>query len=251
MTADGTGSPDELRGAPLPTDTVGLLEGLTTTRTIRRYRDEPVPPETLRAMLFAATRAPSGSNRQPFRFLVLTDGPMARAAKTLIGEGARRTWGGKREADRYDAGSGAEESSPKARMARTMQRYVDEFERVPVLILPCLVRYREPTPMEGASVYPACQNLLLAARALGYGGAFTGWNFMVDKELRELLGIPDQTFVAGTITLGRPAGRQGPVRRRPLSELVYEERWEATPAWAVDPPGTQFTSAGPPRPGTG
>ena len=242
---------DDLAQTPLPPDAVGLLEGLGTTRAIRRYRDEPVPPAALRAILFAATRAPSGSNRQPFRFLVLTDGPMAQRAKRLIGEGARRTWGAKREVDRYDVGSGAVESSPKARMARAMQQYVDEFEQVPVLILPCLVRYREPTPMEGASVYPACQNLLLAARAVGYGGAFTGWNFMVDKELRELLDIPDGTFIAGTITLGRPAGRQGPVRRRPLSELVYEERWGKPAEWAIDPPGTQFTSAGPPRPSPG
>ena len=211
----------------------------------------PFLPPRSRAILFAATRAPSGSNRQPFRFLVLTDGPMAQRAKRLIGEGARRTWGAKREVDRYDVGSGAVESSPKARMARAMQQYVDEFEQVPVLILPCLVRYREPTPMEGASVYPACQNLLLAARAVGYGGAFTGWNFMVDKELRELFDIPDGTFIAGTITLGKPAGRQGPVRRRPLSELVYEERWGEPPEWAIDPPGTQFTSAGPPRPSPG
>lgn len=242
---------DDLAQTPLPPDAVGLLEGLGTTRAIRRYRDEPVPPAALRAILFAATRAPSGSNRQPFRFLVLTDGPMAQRAKRLIGEGARRTWGAKREVDRYDVGSGSVESSPKARMARAMQQYVDEFEQVPVLILPCLVRYREPTPMEGASVYPACQNLLLAARAVGYGGAFTGWNFMVDKELRELLDIPDGTFIAGTITLGRPAGRQGPVRRRPLSELVYEERWGKPAEWAIDPPGTQFTSAGPPRPSPG
>ena len=242
---------DDLAQTPLPPDAVGLLEGHGTTRAIRRYRDEPVPPAALRAILFAATRAPSGSNRQPFRFLVLTDGPMAQRAKRLIGEGARRTWGAKREVDRYDVGSGSVESSPKARMARAMQQYVDEFEQVPVLILPCLVRYREPTPMEGASVYPACQNLLLAARAVGYGGAFTGWNFMVDKELRELLDIPDGTFIAGTITLGRPVGRQGPVRRRPLSELVYEERWGKPAEWAIDPPGTQFTSAGPPRPSPG
>ena len=71
----------ELRTTPLPPDTVGLLEGLTTTRAIRRYRDEPIPPEMLRAILFAATRAPSGSNRQPFRFLVLTDGPNARETR--------------------------------------------------------------------------------------------------------------------------------------------------------------------------
>jgi nitroreductase len=231
---------------PLPSDTVGLLEGITTTRTIRRYRDEPVPPEALRDILFAATRAPSGSNRQPFRFVVLTDGPRARAAKELLGGAARRVWQGKRVRDGYEAGSGRDDDSPKARMARTMARYVEEFERVPVVILPCLVRYREPTPSEGASIYPACQNLLLAARALGFGGAFTGFNFLVDVELHELLDIPENVFVAGTITVGRPAGGHGPVRRRPLAELVYEEGWGAAPAWAVDPPGTSFTSAGPP-----
>jgi nitroreductase len=237
--------PDAL-ATPLPGDTVGLLEGLTTTRTIRRYLPDPVPPEALRAILFAATRAPSGSNRQPFRFLVLVDGPQARAAKRLIGQAAQRIWGAKRETDRYDSGSGAEEGSPKARMARTMHDYVEDFERVPVLILPCLVRYRDPTPSEGASVYPACQNLLLAARALGFGGAFTGFNFAVDQELRDLLGVPAGVFLAGTITLGRPAGHHGPVRRRPMAELVYEETWETSPWWAVDPPGTGFTSAGPP-----
>lgn len=237
----------QLGAIPLPADTVGLLEGLTTTRAIRRYRAEPVPPEALRAMLFAATRGPSGSNRQPFRFLVLTDGPKAAAAKKLIGEGARRIWGAKRGADGYDAGSGALSDSPKARMARTMQRYVDEFERVPVLILPCLVRYRDPTPMEGASIYPACQNLLVAARALGYGGAFTGFHVPVERELRELLGVPDGTFLAGTITIGRPEGGHGPVRRRPMAELVFEESWGHAPDWAVDPPGTRFTAAGPPK----
>ena len=231
----------------LPADTVGLLEGLTTTRAIRRYRDEPIPPDALRAILFAATRAPSGSNRQPFRFVVLRDGPNARAAKRLIGDTARRFWGAKREADGYDTGSGTADHSAKARTARTMQHFVEEFERVPVLVLPCLVRYREPTPTEGASVYPACQNLLLAARALGYGGAYTAWNVAVDAELRELLRIPEGVFIAGTITLGRPAGRHGPVRRRPMAELVFEEQWAAAPEWAIDPPGTAFTSAGPPN----
>ena len=237
----------DLGTTPLPADTVGLLEGLSTTRAIRRYRDEAVPADALRAILFAATRAPSGSNRQPYRFLVLTDGPNAVAAKRLIADGAQRAWGAKRTLDGYDTGSGVEESSPKARMAATMQQYVDELERVPALILPCLVRYRAPVPSEGASIYPACQNILLAARALGYGGVFTGWNFAVDTELRALLHIPDEAFVAGTITLGKPAGGHGPVRRRPMTELVYEEAWGTSPAWAVDPPGTTFTAAGPPR----
>ncbi len=227
-------------------DRVGLLEGLVTTRAIRRYRDEPVPDAALRDILFAATRAPSGSNRQPFRFIVLTDSEVASRAKTLIARGARSIWEGKRKTDQYDQRSGQDESSPKARMARTMDAYVDNFERVPALILPCLVRYREPTPMEGASLYPAVQNLLLAARALGYGGVITGFQGLVEQELKELLGIPEEVFIGCTISLGKPVGHHGPVRRRPMSELVYGDNWGESAAWAQDPPGTRFTSAGPP-----
>ena len=229
-------------------ETIGLLEGLATTRAIRRYRDEPVPDSALRDMLFAATRAPSGSNRQPFRFVVLSRGSKADAAKAMIGESARALWNAKRKNDGYDEGSGADANSPKARMARTMQSYVDNFDRVPVLVLPCLVRYRAPAPMEGASVYPAVQNLLLGARALGYGGVITGFHHPVDGALKQLLGIPEEVFIAATVTLGKPRGAHGPVRRRPMAERVYGDEWGVAPDWATDPPGTQHTSAGPPRP---
>ncbi len=90
---DQIAEPDS--GSALPADTTGLLEGICTTRAIRRYRDEPVPDAVLRDILFAATRAPSGSNRQPFRFLVLTDGPNAAAAKRLIAGAARESVGRK------------------------------------------------------------------------------------------------------------------------------------------------------------
>ncbi len=237
----------DLNQLPLPEDSVGLLEGLMTTRAIRRYRNEPIPAAALRAMLFAATRAPSGSNRQPFRFLVLTDGPKAAAAKALIGGAARNMWAAKRRDDGYDRGSGARADSPKARMARTMAHYVDSFEQVPCLVLPCLVRYREASTFEGASIYPAVQNLMLAARALGYGGVITGFHGAVNDELVELLEIPEGVVISATVTLGKPEGHHGPVRRRPMSELVFEESWAEVPDWAVDPPGTRHTSAGPPK----
>lgn len=235
----------------LPPDRVGLLEGICTTRAIRRYSDEPVPQSVLRDVLFAASRAPSGSNRQPFRFLVLTDGPGARAAKALLAGAARRAWADKRAVDRYDEGSGTDRRSPKAAMARTMQEYVDQLERVPVLILACLVRHRRPSPVDGASVYPACQNLLLAARGLGYGGVMTSWHLLVEAELRALLGVPDHVFLAAAVTLGRPRGHHGPVRRRPLRELVFLDRWDSPAGFAEDPPGTRFTAAGPPSRGAG
>ena len=215
--------------------TLSLLEGMATTRAIRRYTDDPIPEEDLATILWHATRAPSGSNRQPFRFVALRDGVTAVPAKALLGQSFREMWQMKLAHDRYDEGSGVDESSPKARMARTMQHFVDHFEQTPVVVLACLVRYRDPTPTEGASVYPACQNLLLAARALGYGGVLTTWHQLVEDELRELLGIPDGVAIAATIPLGRPRGQHGPVRRRPLAELVYDDRWDGVAPWAVDP----------------
>ena len=210
-----------------------LLEGIATTRAIRRYRPDPIPDADLTKMLFAASRAPSGSNRQPFRFLVLRDGPKAKQAKSLLGESFRAGWAEKRAADGYDRGSALDDSSPKARTARAMQHFVDHFEETPVVVLACLVRYRKPNPTEGGSIYPACQNLLLAARALGYGGVVTMWHAFVEDELRAVLGIPEGVAISATIPLGRPVGRHGPVRRRPLRELVYDDAWEAPADWLV------------------
>jgi nitroreductase len=147
---------------------------------------------------------------------------------------------------RYRDGPRATDA-PKARMAATMQHFVDHFETTPVVVLACMRRHRDPNPTEGASVYPACQNLLLAARALGYGGVLTMWHQYVDAELRDVLGIPADVGISATITLGRPVGHHGPVRRRPVGELVYEDGWGEPATWAVDPPVTRFTSAGPPR----
>src|SRR4029078_5035178 len=113
-----------------------------STRAIRRYTDEPVPDRVLRDIFFAATRAPSGSNRHPFPLLVLRDAATAVAAKRLIANGARAVWSAKQHRDGYTQGSGARAGSPKARMAATMQQYVDSFASVPVLFLPRLNPYR-------------------------------------------------------------------------------------------------------------
>ena len=226
---------------------ISLLDGLATTRAIRRFTDAAIPEEDLATILWHATRAPSGSNRQPFRFLVLRDGPRAREARAVMGHAFREMWTTKRTADGYDAGSGAHDDSPKARMARTMQRFVDHFESTPVVVLACLARYRDPNPFEGASVYPACQNLLLAARALGYGGVMMSWHQVVEDQLRTILSIPPDVALSACIAMGRPEGNHGPVRRRPVAELVYEDAWERPAPWAKDPEGTRFTSAGPPR----
>ncbi len=237
MTSTGGGS----SGASGDTGPIDLLTGLATTRAIRRYTDEPIPDDDLATIVWHASRAPSGSNRQPFRFLVLRDGPRAVAAKALLGRSFRAGWAAKQRADGYTDATAVDPTSPKARAAATMQHYVDHLERVPVVVLVCLERYRDASPYEGASVYPACQNLLLAARALGWGGALTMWHLAVEAELRELLEIPDGVVLSACITLGRPAGHHGPVRRRPIGDLVFDDVWASPATWAVDPPGTRHT----------
>jgi nitroreductase len=217
-----------------------LYEGLLTTRSIRRFTDEPVSDADLAAILFAASRAPNGSNRNAFRFLVLSDGPVAAEAKALLGGAFRQTWASMSKGD-YARLADADLTTPAGRAGRAMQQFVDGFERIPVVVLPCLVRYRKPDPTEGASIYPACQNLLLAARARGLGGVLTMWHGAVEPQLRDVLGIPDGVAVAATIPIGHPEGSHGPVRRRPLTDVVYEDRWEQAAPWAVDPPGTRFT----------
>jgi nitroreductase len=216
---------------------IDLLEALATTRAIRRYRDARVPEADLATILWHAARAPSGSNRQPFRFIVLRDEPGAADARALLGRAFRESWARKRHDAGFDQGSGTVAGSPKARTAAAMEHFVEHLERTPVIVLVGLERYREATPYEGASVYPACQNLLLAARGLGYGGALTMWHLAVEAELRDLLAIPDTVALSACITLGVPAGGHGPLRRRPLGEIVHDGRWGRAAEWLVDGDG--------------
>ena len=217
-------------------DVPDLLTGIATTRAIRRLALDPIPDDDLATILWHASRAPTGTNRQPLRYVVLRDDDRGRAAKSVLARGFRDGWAAKSSSAGYEQGSALDPTSRKGRQRAAMEYFVEHFERFPVVVLVCLVRYRAPNPFEGASVYPACQNLLLAARALGYGGVMTMWHAGVEARLRDALAIPDDIAVAATICLGRPAGRHGPVRRRPVGELVFDGRWGEAAPFVHDPP---------------
>lgn len=220
----------------LPDTLPGLYEGLVSTRAIRRYRGDDIPASDLNEILFAATRAPSGHNTQPFRFVVVRRTPAAARVRELLGRAFPEAWSSNRE------DPPGEDTSRRARMARTMNHFVDHIADAPVIVFACLRSRGRPNGLyDGASVYPACQNLLLAARSLGYGGVMSTWHQVVADELAELLGLPDDVEVVATIPLGRPVGHHGPVRRLPLQDLVFENTWDDPAPWAVDPPGTRYT----------
>ena len=204
-----------------PVEPIGLLEGLATTRAIRRYTDEPIPDDDLATILWHAGRAPRGRtvNRSGSSSCVTDRGPALPSRCSVRPSATAGT--PRREHDGYRP----------SRFADSMQRYVDRFEQTPVVVLVCLDRYRGASPYEGASVYPACQNLLLAARALGYGGALTMWHLGVEAELRVLLDIPDDVALSACITLGVPEGNHGPVRRKPIGEVVFDDTWGRSADW--------------------
>jgi nitroreductase len=198
-----------------------LREAMRTARAVRRYKPDPVPDDVLARCLEAATWAPSGSNRQAWRFVVLRS-PEVRA---VLGPAYRQGWA--EMAGAYGAAPDPDDTSRRARLMRTMAHFVEHFEEVPVYVLFCVrARERETWLTDGASVYPAVQNFLLAAREEGLGAVMTTWFEYGAAELREVVGIPDDWLLAALVPVGWPVGSHGPVKRRPLSELASVDRWD-------------------------
>jgi nitroreductase len=120
-----------------------------------------------------------------------------------------------------------DDDSPRARNARAVYAIHDTASEVPTAVLFC-VRNQPHTPdlTLGASIFPAMQNFLLAARASGLGACVTGWQVQGEHELRSAIGIPDDWRLASLVIVGWPQGQHGPLRRRPMSDVASLDRWE-------------------------
>ena len=211
--------------------TLELFEAITTNRAMRRYTDEPVTEEEITTCLRAAIQAPSGGNIQPWQFLVITD-PQTKAT---VGEVYRRAY------DRYEPAAVAATLPPRtpedgATLARTRaaSRYLaDTIGQAPAMVA-FLMPNIEMTmhDAEGpldigstfASVYPAVQNFMLAARGLGIGTSLTTVYRVYHNEFRAVLGIPERYEVVALVPMGRPRGKFGVAPRRPLESVTH---WNA------------------------
>lgn len=203
------------------TDDPGLFEILRTTRSMRRLKPDPVPPELIRQILEAGTCSPNGGNMQSWRFLVIRDP----AVKAEIGGWYRRAWH-EQVGPRYRAGGPAPGNSPEgfARMLDAVDYLADHIHEAPVWIVPCLIG-GTPTRTTGSSIYPAVQNMLLAARALGLGATLTTVHLLFEQETERAMGLPEGAHSYALLPIGYPMGRFGPVRRTDLSDVVYADRW--------------------------
>ncbi len=185
--------------------TLDVIEELMgRQRAIRRFTARGVDDELIERILRAATRAPSARNAQPWRFIVIREAATKRQLGEIFDELGARMYG-----------QGAPDRTP--------------WEDVPVLIAVCSeYAFGEGDAAMaalGASIYPAVQNLLLAATAAGLGTVLTTRWKAREPQLRPILGLPENMAVHAIIPMGWPDRRYGKNRRRPVSEVTYRERF--------------------------
>jgi nitroreductase len=210
---------------------IGLFEAVHTQRSIRRFTDRPVPEEAVARVLEAATRAPSPTNAQPWKFVVVREAERRRAVADVY----RRAW---EMAKQFygDPENAAEET--ERRMLVATDRLAEKLDEAPVFIFCCLDRSRlgpmvtpdlaqllDPSSAYGA-VWAAIQNLALAARALGLAATPTTVHRLFEPEIRDLLALPPYVETVALVVMGYPRGEFGPTQRLPLAEIAFAERWD-------------------------
>jgi nitroreductase len=194
-----------------------LFEAIYTTRGIRKFKPDPVSDDVLKNVLEAAVQAPSGGNRQPWRFIVI------------------RTPEGKRKVSELAVKAARAQASMTGRGDAGNIEFQESLSGVPVIIIACALRSPMPAPSDvgpHGRTFPAVQNLLLAARAHGLGGIITTGFRYAEDEFKEALHIPDDVDSTTLIPLGYPAGdapdeRHGRKTRKPIKEVFFGESWGA------------------------
>lgn len=206
-----------------------IFEIMHTMRAMRRLKPDPVPDALIEKILRAGTAAPNGGNSQRWRFLVIKDPAIKRKIQPYY----RRAYD-EVVVPRHEAASppaGPKHATARAQHKRNLaatEYLTDHFHEAPVWIVACLSASKYATRSTPGSIYPAVQNMLLAARALGLGATLTARHLHFEKEVEAILGLPEGMHSYAIIPIGYPMGKFGPTRRAPLSEVVYIDRWGET-----------------------
>jgi nitroreductase len=202
-------------------DGTDVFEIMHTTRAMRRLKPDPVPDDLIRKILAAGQAAASGGNNQRWRFLVIKDPEIKKKVQVHYKRAFDEVVG-----PRYRSS----EPPPGVTRERYMRQHAaveyltDHFHEAPVWIVACF-EGANPNRSSGSSIYPAVQNMLLAARALGLGSTLTTRHLQYEKEAEEAMGIPPGFHSYAILPIGYPMGRFGPVGRGPLADIVYLDRW--------------------------
>ena len=200
----------------------GLFEVMHSMRAMRRLKPDPIPDALVRRILEAGAAAPNPSNQQRWRLLVVRDAALKRQVQRYYQEAFDNV-----VRDRYLEGPLPPGVSHEGylRQLDAVAYLTEHFHEAPVWIVACLEDGPSPGRGTGASIYPAVQNMLLAARALGLGATLTTRHMLHAAEVDALFRLPPEAHSYAIIPLGYPLGRFGPTRRAPLEQIVYGDGW--------------------------
>ncbi len=195
-----------------------IFEAINSQRAMRRLKPDPVPEELIWKLLDAAVKAPSGGNRQPWNFIVIRDDETKAKIAEWYLDGWNKAYGPVKQAAMANPAS--------ARTYSSADHLANHLAEVPVLIIATInTAGVAPVSTSGASIYPAVQNLMLAARALGLGTTITTLHRTHETEVKQLLGVPEGVDTMALIPLGYPVGKFGPTNRIPTEKVVYWDKW--------------------------
>lgn len=202
---------------PAGADAVEALDAMGTARAMRYFLPEPVPHSLVDKVIWAGTRASSANNCQPWDFVVVQAADVRARLGALFAPLASA-----------EIAQSVAEPTARRTVAGAMNLLAN-LREVPVLIFVCgQNNYPEQAPdptFMYSAVYAAAQNMVVAARALGLGAAFTTIHRFAEPDVREILAIPDDRYLAVTMPLGWPARPFGPLTRRPVDDVLHHDRW--------------------------
>ena len=195
-----------------------VIEAMETCSAARYLKPDPVPQELIERVIYAATRASSPGNSQHWDFIVVRNPEVKRKIRDLL-------------VPRFKAmavGLPTTGRAPSKMLAGAMN-LAETMNEAPAIIFVCgPVAYPPNAPVEQfvwSALYPAAQNLIVAARSLGLGTTFTTFHMFMENELRDLLGIPKEIKFGVMIPIGWPQNEFSKVKRKPLASVIHWDKW--------------------------
>lgn len=238
----------------IPEHDARLFDVMYTCRAMRRLKPDPVPEAVLLQLVDAALHGPSGSNAQNWRFVIVRD----RAQKERLRAIWAKTWGFYLETFATAEARPGEDVAARNRTLAAGTWQLEHFLDIPAFVCVCVTRdeavakvlaspatltkavrrfglggalrlltggTRTSALADGSTAYPAVQNLLLAARALGLGAVLTTQHFFVPGEFEAVLGVPKTAMLAAIVPVGWPTGKFGPTQRPDPKLVTSWDRW--------------------------
>jgi nitroreductase len=221
--SDNAGSRGHIAGEIQMAEEMGLFEVMYNCRAMRHLDTREVPEAILVRLVDAANQAPSGSNLQNGRWIIVRD-PAVKGRLAELNRAAVTAY-----VAAQPASLPHQPEAKRKRMLDAVLWQMENLHRIPALIIACLEFDREiddqTVKASGGSIWPGVQNLLLAARALGLGATPTTLALGDQSKVRQVLALPKTMGALCMVPVGYPLGNFGPVKRRPVAEIMRFDTW--------------------------